>query len=275
MTNLIRDLKNSVKGVRATWRRASVARRLPARQVSAEPAVVVAPHPDDETFGAGGMIALKRALDVPVSVIWLTDGSASLRSFPEVLPEEVGRVRRDQALAACAHLGLSPGHVMRLGLPDGGIPDEDKPGFEDAVARLTTRLEPLKAGEIYCPHPRDAFPDHEAAASIALAAASRLGSPDGIIFYVVWAWFNAQPPLRRQVDLRAGWQLDIRSVYGQKQAAVAEYLDSRRTPGGHPYCGYLPRAVTRSATARSEIFFDHAADNLGPCMAVRQTGTSA
>jgi LmbE family N-acetylglucosaminyl deacetylase len=256
MPGLIRRLKNSVKEARASWRRASVARRLPVRGVSGDSAVVVAPHPDDETFATGGMIALKRARDIPVTVILLTDGEASLARFPDVSPEAVGRARRGQAAAAAGHLGLDGACVIGLDLADGKIPRQRQPGFEEAVARLAGELDDRGAREVYCPHPHDGLPDHEAAADIALAAASQLGSPLRVVFYVVWAWFNAQPPLSELFDVEAGWRLDVRPVYEQKQAAIAEYLDGPRAPGGRPYCGDLPRAVLRSAAARSEIFFD-------------------
>ena len=215
---------------------------------------MVAPHPDDETFGAGGMIALKRALGIPVAVILLTDGGASLSAFPEISPEEVGRVRCNQAIAATGCLGLDPGDVIGLGLVDAKIPHPGQPGFENAVARLARELEDLAPSEIYCPHPHDGLPDHEAAASIVLAAACRASRPFQIIFYIVWAWFNARSPLRTYLDIQAGWRLDIRSVYVKKRAAIAQYLEGTLAPGGHPYGGYLPAAVTSSARADYEVF---------------------
>ena len=256
MSSLIRRLKGSVKEVRASWRRALIARRLPTREVSDERAIVVAPHPDDETFGAGGVIALKRARDVPVTVIFLTDGEASLSRFPEIAPEAVGRARRNQAVAAAGCLGLDSGDVIGLSLVDGRIPREGQPGFEEAVARLVGELERRAAREVYCPHPHDGLPDHEAAAALVLAAVDRLSSPLRIVFYVVWAWFNARGPLRDRLECGSGWRLDIRPVYAQKRAAIAQYLDGERAPGGHPYCGYLPRGVLRSAVASNEMFFD-------------------
>lgn len=254
---MIRKLKNAVKEARAMWRRTMVAGRLRTRHVSAESSVVVAPHPDDETFGAGGLIALKRALDIPVAVIFLTDGGASLSAFPEISPEDVGRVRRNQAITAAACLGLDPADVIVLGLVDGKIPHEGQPGFEEAVVGLTRELERCGPSEVYCPHPNDGLPDHEATASIVLAAARRSSRPVRIIFYMVWMWFNARSPFKTRLELSAGWQLNIQPAYAKKRAAVTQYLDSERAPGGHPYCGYLPSAVVKSAKARSEIFFDY------------------
>ena len=39
------------------------------------PAFILAPHPDDETFGCGGTIARKLAAGATIHVIVMTDGS--------------------------------------------------------------------------------------------------------------------------------------------------------------------------------------------------------
>lgn len=41
-------------------------------------AIVFSPHQDDETLGCGGMIALRRAQNIPVSVVFLTDGQGGV-----------------------------------------------------------------------------------------------------------------------------------------------------------------------------------------------------
>ena len=38
------------------------------------PTVVVAPHPDDETLAAGGLIAALTSRGIPVTVVAVTDG---------------------------------------------------------------------------------------------------------------------------------------------------------------------------------------------------------
>ena len=47
---------------------------LPAWEPPSERMLVVAPHPDDETLGAGGLIAYQRSRGVEVTVAAVTDG---------------------------------------------------------------------------------------------------------------------------------------------------------------------------------------------------------
>ena len=94
--------------------------------------LVLAPHPDDETIAAGGLIQEALALDVPVRVCFLTMGDNNEMSFlftrkhPVLLPSavrEMGVVRQNEAGAATARLGLSSNDLVFLGYPDFGTLD--------------------------------------------------------------------------------------------------------------------------------------------------------
>src|SRR5262245_46406536 len=92
--------------------------------------MVVAPHPDDETLGAGGLIRRTHALGGAVRVVYLTDGDG----YPEgVRVEEhvdvptaddyrdYGRRRQHEARAAMHELQLDGAALTFLGFPDGGV----------------------------------------------------------------------------------------------------------------------------------------------------------
>lgn len=92
--------------------------------------LVLAPHPDDETLGAGGLIQAVQARGGQAWVVFATSGdgfSLAVRRYldrPVPGPEDylrLGRMRRREALDALSHLGVPPERVAFLGFPDGGL----------------------------------------------------------------------------------------------------------------------------------------------------------
>jgi LmbE family N-acetylglucosaminyl deacetylase len=92
--------------------------------------MVVAPHPDDEVLGAGGLIQHVRAAHGSVRVVYLTDGDG----YPEGVEAEdhvttptpadyigYGRRRRREAHEALNALKLGTYTTTFLGFPDGGL----------------------------------------------------------------------------------------------------------------------------------------------------------
>jgi LmbE family N-acetylglucosaminyl deacetylase len=79
------------------------------------PVAAVVAHPDDESFGLGGLLATLAAEGRAVHVLCLSHGEASTPGFGERLAE----VRRGELTAAAAQLGgraISPsvtGHGSR------------------------------------------------------------------------------------------------------------------------------------------------------------------
>lgn len=91
---------------------------------------IVAPHLDDESLGAGGLIAEARQENIPVSIIFMTNGDdfplgANLE-FKTGYPSpaqliQFGVTRQEEAIRAAAHLGVTSDHLYFLGLPDRGL----------------------------------------------------------------------------------------------------------------------------------------------------------
>lgn len=98
--------------------------------------VVVAPHPDDETLGAGGLIQAVLARGGAVSIVWVTAGDGYVEAVEHATGElrpraasfvAYGEKRIGEALAAARALGAAaPAGVVApttrvLGFPDGGL----------------------------------------------------------------------------------------------------------------------------------------------------------
>ncbi len=172
--------------------------------------LVLAPHPDDETIGCGGSLALHVAAGDPVKVVFLTNGAKG---------DMAGRferqfyiaLRQEEARKACDCLG---------GMDIEFWPYEDRelensPGVRKRIEKL---LETYAPDLIYAPSPLEFHPDHRAACAFLCAAVQRFDYSCNIAFCEI-----NQP-------LRVNLLVDITSVLKQKIMALKAYqsqLDER------------------------------------------------
>jgi N-acetylglucosamine malate deacetylase 2 len=133
-------------------------------------------HPDDETFGPGGTIAKYAREGARISVIIATSGQAGRAAGLASTPEELGRVREDEARAAASFLGVSA--VYFLGYFDGKLDQADETEVEEKVARLI-RLEKPDVVVTFGPEGAgNEHRDHQRISRIATAAAAAAADPD-------------------------------------------------------------------------------------------------
>lgn len=198
-------------------------RALPYRPVQAVlgegTVLVLAPHPDDESLGCGGLIAALCAADRPPVVVVLTDGAASHPASTEFPPARLAALRRVETRNAVAALGLASARVVFMGLPDGAAPREGTE-MADAAATLARIAREHRAGTILASWEHDPHPDHVAAHAIARRAATLTGAR--LLAYPVWGW--ALPPRQRlRVGAIAGARLDIAAHLPAKRRAIAAH----------------------------------------------------
>jgi len=163
--------------------------------------LVLAPHPDDEVLGCGGVIQQAVAMGVPVHIAFLTYGDFYEQSFiiykkcPVLTArgvESMGEVRHDEAVAADSVLGVPAASLSFLGYPDFGtlqmfdaawgdaspvrgllsrataVPYADavRPGSpykgEEVLKDLTTLVRQFRPTKVFVSHPADHHPDHRA-----------------------------------------------------------------------------------------------------------------
>lgn len=97
-------------------------------------------HPDDETFGPGGTIAKYAREGVRVSVVSATSGQAGRAGGLASTPEELGRIREEEARAAAKFLGVAAIHFF--GYMDGKLDEVDEDEVEERVVRLIREERP-------------------------------------------------------------------------------------------------------------------------------------
>ncbi|HEX8426737.1 PIG-L deacetylase family protein [Hymenobacter sp.] len=190
--------------------------------------VVVAPHPDDEALGCGGLIALLRRAAVPVQVVLISDGTMShpnSRKFPPAARQALREAELQQALVELE----VEAPLICLGLPDSKVPGEGHTHFQEAVTQLRAVLWVAQPATVLCPWRRDPHPDHRATSQLVRAALTFEPAPR-LLEYVVWAWERAMPADLPQPNEATGWRLDISPVLNQKQRAIAAHR-SQLAPG--------------------------------------------
>jgi LmbE family N-acetylglucosaminyl deacetylase len=99
-------------------------------------------HPDDDTYGVGGSLALHAGDDVEVTVILATSGDAGRIADPSLATREtLGRVREAEDVASWRALGFEP-DVRFLRHPDGGLVEAPRGELVDEIAEALRRAGP-------------------------------------------------------------------------------------------------------------------------------------
>jgi len=193
------------------------------------PYLVFAPHPDDESLGMGGTLALAAQRNTEICVVILTDGSK------EGSPGE----RKAEAKAAASVLGVS-----RIEFWDIKDRELNKASLSDE--RFEELIEELKPECIFIPSPFEYHPDHRAAYVLVSKALCRTGYLGKIWTYEVSRHGEADR------------LIDITSVLEIKKEAISCYKSqlSRRDYLDFVLALNRSRAVTLPESVRyAEAFF--------------------
>ncbi len=198
---------------------------LPLRtidNIAQSPVLVVAPHPDDETLGCGGAIALLRSLNCHVRVMVMSDGTLSHPRSRKYPADQLKALRESETIEALSLLGIESKNIDFLGLPDGSIStyDSHKTNAIIACCRQLTEIVPQT---IFLPWRYDPHPDHRGSWNLINTALSCLSLEPRIIEYPIWDWDPEQRkniPDSEQIDC---WRLDINQVVELKTLAIQAY----------------------------------------------------
>src|SRR5688500_11055260 len=121
---------------------------IPWFHPSSQPLLVVAPHPDDEAIGCGGLLSLHSRIGGESTVLYLTRAEER---------------RWQESSAARSHLSVA--QVFALDLSEGRV----RP-TEQVRQTVTEILNTVKPKSILLPSPSDPHPDHRNAHSIVTEA---------------------------------------------------------------------------------------------------------
>jgi LmbE family N-acetylglucosaminyl deacetylase len=209
----------------------------PAWSPPAGPLVVVAPHPDDETLGAGGLIHTWAARhELPVVIVSVTDGEAACPEIPNL-----AAIRRGELEAARRELAARNIELVHLGLPDGRVSEH-----QDELATALRDITPDRA-TIVAPFEEDGHPDHDVTGRIARVVADRR---DALFAqYPIWAWHRATPAIFASRVL--GSFMLSPAAQRAKQSAIRRYHSQL---GDRPGGAIVPAHVLEYFARPYEVF---------------------
>ena len=207
-----------------------------------ERAIVLAPHPDDETLGCGGTIRLLLKSKIPVKVIFLTSGDKADPSNklsqevlakvsnghpPQPLPSREGLIyqpspltgegkgeggfhvtdyslmREKEAVRALKVLGVTNYEFLRF-------PDRElNLYYKSALDRLLEIIGTYMPDTIYSPSMIELNPDHRATAALSMEI-QRINKGK-IVFYEI------------TIPLRPNILVDITDMFAVKKKAIKKY----------------------------------------------------
>lgn len=122
--------------------------------------LIVAPHPDDEVLGCGGLIKNLTLNGIPVCVLVMTRGKREKYS-----DDKIARVR-NEALRAHEILGVTETRFL-----DFPAPDLDTISLAEISEAISVIIRDLKIEILYLPHRGDIHQDHKAVFNAGMVAA--------------------------------------------------------------------------------------------------------
>lgn len=177
-------------------------------------AVIVAPHPDDEVLGCGGLMQALDSQGKRMMLVAVTDGGGSHPRSTEWPQSRLLESRPRESLEAWRTLGLGEASSRRLGIPDGSVTRHETRLLKDLLALI----EP--GDTLFATWEYDGHPDHEATGRAARRACELTGSR--CVQVPVWTWHWAVPG-----DTRVPWtrarrlELDDQALSRKRQAMAA------------------------------------------------------
>lgn len=152
----------------------------------AGPVLVIAPHPDDETLGCGGLIATSVRGGQIVHTVFVTDGGASHPGSQAWSRQRLAEQREAEAEEALRRLGAQDQPRSFLRLADAAMPRPGTRAFAEAATKIASICEALKPGLVVVPWRRDPHCDHRGSWSLAMVALSACDQSPLILEYAIW-----------------------------------------------------------------------------------------
>lgn len=121
--------------------------------------LVIAPHPDDEILGCGGVIAKRAEAGDDVWVCIVSEGKRPMYSKEFI--------EKERAETRIAHNAIGVGHLIRFSLPTARLDTVPQSEINRTLAEVVEMIQP---DVVFIPHRGDIHRDHQIVADAAMVA---------------------------------------------------------------------------------------------------------
>jgi lipopolysaccharide biosynthesis protein/LmbE family N-acetylglucosaminyl deacetylase/GT2 family glycosyltransferase len=127
--------------------------------------LVLAPHPDDETFGMGGTLLLAKAQGIAVDLIFVTGGGKGGKNQENLL-----KIRELEAQKVADKLGVRKVYFWCE-------VDRELTASQHLIDKLSAFIEQWQPATVFFPGPSEPHPDHRTTAILAWESLRSIGFP--------------------------------------------------------------------------------------------------
>ncbi len=172
--------------------------------------LIVAPHPDDEVLGCGGIIAKYSGEGSRVFVLVVTRGTPKLYSA-----DKIDNIRRE---ARSAHGMLGVKETVFLDFP---APELDMISLAEISREITEVIKRFSITDLYIPHRGDIHGDHRVVFNACLVAARPVGdcSVKSIFAYETLSETEWAPPFGDDAFIPTKF-VDVSTIFNKKLEAM-------------------------------------------------------
>ena len=207
--------------------------------------LIIAPHPDDEVIGCGGLISRLISNGITPHIVIMTGGEKSHVDCCKLNDEEIKSARHQLTRNALHILGISTDHIHELNFHDGEI----SPNNLNKVAELRQLINKLRPKNILIPHWGEGWPDHINTAQII----KQMKLANCLIWeYCVWVWYYN---IWRRLDWKNATVLKMSKKEQRLKIKAMKAYTEPLAPCGRPWSGTLPHTFLRANQWNKELYF--------------------
>ncbi len=185
--------------------------------------LIVAPHPDDEALGCGGLIALLNSQDAEVHIVFVTNGGASHPNSNAYSTFKLQELRKLEAISSCLSLGVRKDNIHFMELKDSKLHELKEYDKSEFSKRLNSIFKSCHFDSIVVTWRRDAHSDHRETYKLCQTFIKQLKRPIQIIEYPIWLWKNGKISDWPKYNEVEPFRLNIENALETKLNAIQQH----------------------------------------------------